>query len=168
MLGTEAKETNPEMPLIPENDLKSNEFPLQTFPMKSEDSGEVDNVIQDYIDQVAATNLKQRRANFAEANDLELAIPEVRPGGVGLAPSPGGRNARFSSPVTPRSALKKVSNIPEEPEEIEPVPADLVTDIENQKHHLKSEKEFLNAKNLLRHAFVEFYRGLGLLSTFRY
>lgn len=74
---------------------------------------------------------------------------------------------------TPRSALKRVSNIPEEPEdepEIEPAAAGVLDfrDIENQKHMFKSEKEFNQAKKLLRLAFVEFYRGLGLLSNYRY
>lgn len=156
------KETSP---MIPEDDLKSNEYPMQTFPMKASDGEEVDSVIQDYIDQVAATNLKQRRSNFAESDLRELAIPA---GGVGL-PSPGVRNVRFS-PGTPDHhsshsvASTALENVPEEI-----APAIDMSDIENQfKHTLKSEKEFNHAKNLLRLAFVEFYRGLGLLSNYRY
>ena len=178
------------MPLIPEDDLKSNDYPLQTFPMKpspggqqkidENDGGETDNVIQEYIDQVAATNLKQRRANFAETN-LELAVPNTRSGvGLGGQVSPRSRvrfspegmdNSQYSVAPTPRSALKKVSQIPELPEEpeIEAATVPVDHDIENQKvPTLKTEKEFNQAKNLLRLAFVEFYRGLGLLASFRY
>jgi hypothetical protein len=193
------KETSsPDIPLIAEDDLKSNEYPLQTFPMRStsprapgkideEDDDKVDNIIQEYIDQVAATNLKQRRANFSEV-DLELAIPNsglgVGLGAAGQVSTPR-NHVRFSldtkdhgsqypaGPPTPRSALEKVSHIrqpPEEPELAEPATIPSVDhDIENQKlPALRTEKEFNQAKDLLRLAFMEFYRGLGLLSSFRY
>jgi len=161
---------------------------------EEEREGEVDNVIQDYIDQVAATNLKQRRTSFAEMSELPaLAIPDnsrfssvsgpvstTSPGN----PTPRSRGTtRFSPatsdsssmPTTPRSALKKGSQIPEPPPASEQLQGELAAcihldnDIENQKDQtIKSEKELIQAKKLLRLAFVEFYRGLSLLSNYRY
>lgn len=205
------KEASDEMPLIVEQLEQSNHvFPMQTLSRKSsnsngvhhqhssdsEEAEAVDTVIQDYIDQVAATNLKQRRTSFAENKELAtLAIPDVHPqlrsgndsGNQQLTPGSRDREVRFSPttpvnqvssvPATPRtSALKKVSQITPEPtpeplqDEILPSMNILdVHDVENQREQtLKSEKELNHAKKLLRLAFVEFYRGLGLLSNYRY
>lgn len=205
----DVKDKSDEMPLIAEQmESTNNVYPMQTFPMtssskgghneaSSDEEGEVDTVIQDYIDQVAATNLKQRRASFAETTELAaLAIPDhhyPRSGSnpPALLPSSGNlsisgsRNTVRFSPTsgdassvqsTPRgSALKKVSQIPEPAQEPEPqLPAEveasilLDSDIESQKQTVKSERELVHAKKLLRLAFVEFYRGLGLLSNYRF
>ncbi|KAG0589663.1 hypothetical protein KC19_1G037800 [Ceratodon purpureus] len=195
--------TTDAMPLISEDIENSNNvYQMQTFPVQpsnevhkdvdsEEDEEGVDNVIQDYIDQVAASNLKQRRASFKAETALEVDIPKYpRSGSLSLTapglqfPSPGGRNVRFSpvsseddqgsTPVPPApraSALKKVSQIPEP----KPEPKDEIEvviqnpDIEDQKQQtsMMSQKELDHAKKLLRLGFVEFYRGLGLLSNFR-
>lgn len=201
----DGEDTTDAMPLILENVEKSNVYAMQTFPMKptggahrdadtEEDQGEVESGIQDYIDQVATSNLKQRRANFRGQTTIELAIPAYpRSGSVSLMapgskfPSPSGRSVRFSPvtpedrdcqsvPPTPRSsALKNVSHNPEpDPERDDEIEVMILnqTDIENQKvgqiMTVKSRREFSHAKELLRLAFVEFYRCLRLLFNFRY
>uniref|UniRef100_A0A7I4DLS2 Uncharacterized protein n=1 Tax=Physcomitrium patens TaxID=3218 RepID=A0A7I4DLS2_PHYPA len=181
------KKASDKEPLMSENSLKSNEYPLQTFPMKPstfdekgssipEEEAEGDNAIQDYIEQVATKNLKQRRAAFSDVNmelqkpvlhgqDTGFVVPgQLSPATVRHSPvTPMGS----SLPPTPKSALKKVSQIPEQKEpETEPVILD--NDLENQRvQSFKSQKELDQAKNTLRLAFVEFYRGLGLLSNYR-
>jgi hypothetical protein len=154
------------MPLIPEGMEKSTVRPMQTLPAKhEEDEGELDTVIQDYIDQVAASNLKRRRGNLkGEFSDLEVAIPGSQ------FFSPRGRTVRFS-PVTSadhRSNPRKVSPEAEaEQSEVEAMVLMSHSDIENQKGQT-SRKQLDHAEKLLRLAFVEFYRGLGLLSHYRF
>lgn len=188
LVTVEVKKASDKEPLMSENSLKSNEYPLQTFPMKPstfdekgssipEEEAEGDNAIQDYIEQVATKNLKQRRAAFSDVNmelqkpvlhgqDTGFVVPgQLSPATVRHSPvTPMGS----SLPPTPKSALKKVSQIPEQKEpETEPVILD--NDLENQRvQSFKSQKELDQAKNTLRLAFVEFYRGLGLLSNYRY
>jgi len=200
----DSKDTPDEVPLIAEEMQESSTvYPMQTISMNPSSNGhheldrdegerEVDTVTQDYIDQVAATNLVQRRTNFVEATELAaLAIPEYpRSGSVSISMAssgnltPGSHNTvrvspatsdASSLPPTPRSALKRVSQIPEPPLASEQLQADVAisvqldNDIEKQQDQmLKSEKELNQAKKQLRLGFVEFYRGLGLLSNFRY
>lgn len=172
-------------------------FPMQASNGDREHSddseeGEQDTVIQDYIFQMS--NLKQRRGSCRDA-ELEIDVPNGSQGSISLI-APGTqspRSVRFS-PVSsdgssvlpsPRSVLKKVSQFSDDSERAHPGPDNTSAeveegevpdeagdipedDIENQKNQIyKSEKELNHAKRLLRLAFVEFYRGLGLLSSFR-
>lgn len=148
----DSKELSDEMPLIHEDELQMQEFPLRSphgvhsQVMGSQDEEESDGAIQDYIDQVAAKNLRSGHAD-------NLPFP--------LHSNP-------SSPATLRSALKKVVSAVSGPLEEDKVLEDVVKgeDLENQKSY--SQKELDEARKLLRLAVVEFYRGLGLLSNYRY
>ncbi|KAG0627990.1 hypothetical protein M758_2G242000 [Ceratodon purpureus] len=152
-LHINSKGVSDELPLIDEDTVKSDhDYQMQTFPLTPSrrdraqiHDDESDNAIQDYIDQVAAKNLR----------------------------SPGHGEVRFEpdsptvSSVTLKSAMKKVSTIPEPVEDEKVVVEDVVRldDIENQKVY--SQKELDHARKVLRQAFVEFYRGLSMLSNYR-
>jgi hypothetical protein len=154
-----SKGRSDELPLIDDDTVKlDQEYQMQTFPLtpsrrdlgqvnRYDEDDEPDNAIQDYLDQVAAVNLR----------------------------SPGHGSVRFQSdsaavsPAPLKSAMKKVSTTPEPIEDEKVVVQDHVMrldDIENQKAY--SQKELDHARKVLRQAFVEFYRGLGLLSNYRY
>lgn len=146
-----------ELPLIDEDTVKSDQelYQMQTFPMTPsrrnraqskrdvEEDDDADNAIQEYIDQVARS---------------------PRSPGVRFLPdSPG-----VSSPGALKSAMKRVSAVPEPVEEESAVVEGAVRldDIETQRVY--TQKELDHARKVLRQAFVEFYRGLGMLSNYRY
>lgn len=108
---------------------------------ESDDDDESDDAIQSYIDHVASKNLKSGHAEQKEC-------------------------AALGNILKLRSAIKTASVIPEplEEKEVANIPGD--DDIENQKAY--SQKELDQARKQLQRAFVEFYRSLSLLSSYRY
>lgn len=109
--------------------------------MNSDEDDETDDVIQNYIDVISSKNLKSGHAER--------------------------QNAASGSILKLRSAMKTASVIPEPiEEEKEKVDIPGGDDIENQKTY--SQKELDQAKKQLQRAFMEFYRGLSLLSSYRY
>jgi hypothetical protein len=107
-----------------------------------DEEGEIDDAIQDYIDQVALMKLKTGDAKYhTKENDASESVLKLR------------------------SAMKQASTIPEpiEEKELEYIRGD--DDVESQKTY--TQKELDEAKKLLQRAFVDLYRSLSLLSSYR-
>jgi len=136
-----------ELPLIQEGMERSNSFLMSPSASgahgDSDEDDETEDAIRDYIDRVESKNLKSAQAEQKESASAG-SILKLR-----------------------SSAMKTPTVIPEpfEPEkEMAHIPRD--DDIENQKTY--SQKELDKAKKQLQRAFLEFYRSLSLLSSYRY
>lgn len=203
-----AEKVSDKLPLI-EDDLRSEEFQMQSFPMKpihEEDHqyevGEIETVIQDYIEQVASSNLRARRSfsrGFSLSSpsdegsvDFDVPIPDLEQDDIADAQPPvRSRSVRFtretqttSTPkISPRSALKNPSlkidpirptflgeQSSTKAEEIEVTVTQEMEQVveDNRKSNTLNQKKLQEAEKLLRLAFVEFYRGLSLLKSYRF
>jgi len=142
---SEAKELSDELPLVHENELRRGRSDSDHGQFRANEVGDgPDGPIHDYIDQGSVKNLRSRRADAHSQQDSASAR---------------------SVPL--RSALKKVSAIPELVEN-DKMLEDVLGDHDLENHKSYSQKELDHAKKVLRRAFVEFFRGLGLLSNYRY
>lgn len=196
--------------------MRSEEFQMQSFPMRpihEEDHqyevGEIETVIQDYIEQVASSNLRARRSFSrglslssprdveGSAVDFDVPIPDLEQDDIADAQPPArSRSVRFtpetetqttSTPkISPRSALKNNPSLKIDPvrptflgeqsstkaKEIEVTTVaqemEQVLVESDQKSNTLNQKKLQEAEKLLRLAFVEFYRGLSLLKSYRF
>lgn len=204
-----AEKVSDKLPLI-EDDMRSEEFQMQSFPMKpihEEDHqyevGEIETVIQDYIEQVASSNLRARRSlsrGFSLSSprdegsvDFDVPIPDLEQVDIADAQPPvRSRSVRFTPPGTqtastpklsPRSALRNPSlkidpirptflgeQLSTKAEEIEVTVTQEMEQVveDNRKSNTLNQKKLQEAEKLLRLAFVEFYRGLSLLKSYRF
>lgn len=204
-----AEKVSDKLPLM-EDDMRSEEFQMQSFPMRpinEEDhhceAGEIETVIQDYIEQVASSNLRARksfsrglslspsrddasvdfdtRSRDLEQDDTADAQPPVRSRSVHFTrETPTTPAAKIPPKSVVKSPSLKVdatrptflgeqsSTMAEEIEvtvaqEMEPAAED-----DQSKSSTVNQKKLQDAEKLLRLAFVEFYRGLGLLKSYRF
>ncbi|KAG0606207.1 hypothetical protein M758_9G122400 [Ceratodon purpureus] len=145
------KELSDELPLISEDTERSESFlmeasaPAGKHQEDDDDDGEIDDAISRYIvDQTASKNLK-----------------------TGSAEHRSKESAASGSILKLRSAMKATSSVVPDPvdedKELEYIRGD--DDVESQKTY--TQKELDEAKRLLRRAFVDFYRSLSLLSSYR-
>lgn len=207
-----AEKVSDKLPLI-EDDLRSEEFQMQSFPMRpihEEDHqyevGEIETVIQDYIEQVASSNLRARRSfsrglslsssrDEGTSVDFDVSIPDLeQDDNIADAQQPPvrSRSVRFtpetqttSTPkISPRPAALKNPSLKIDPirptflgeqsstkaKEIEVTVAQEMEQVveENRKSNTLNQKKLQEAEKLLRLAFVEFYRGLSLLKSYRF
>lgn len=152
LLVADPKELSDELPLISEDTERSESFlmeasaPAGKHQEDDDDDGEIDDAISRYIvDQTASKNLK-----------------------TGSAEHRSKESAASGSILKLRSAMKATSSVVPDPvdedKELEYIRGD--DDVESQKTY--TQKELDEAKRLLRRAFVDFYRSLSLLSSYRY